>query len=185
MKVKIKTKPIKGYEGIYTINNKGEIFSCDRVISYYSNKNKQSNRKLKGQLIKLRINTKKYYDVKLYKNGIETTHQIHRLVALAFVPNLKNKFEVNHIDGNKLNNYYKNLEWCTQQENVDHAWKYKLIIGKKGELNGCSKLTNKKVIEIRKLYKPYKITGDILAKKFNVSSSLIYRIIKRNIWKHI
>lgn len=62
-----------------------------------------------------------YYRVIFSKNGIITKHIVHRLVATAFMPNLENKPQVNHIDGNKLNNHILNLEWATSSENVRHA----------------------------------------------------------------
>jgi hypothetical protein len=58
-----------------------------------------------------------YYNVKL--NGKH--HNVHRIVAKAFIPRPTDKEYVNHKDGNKLNNHYSNLEWCTQQENILHA----------------------------------------------------------------
>lgn len=54
-------------------------------------------------------------------NKIQITMYAHRLVALAFIPNPENKPQVNHIDGNKLNNHISNLEWVTQEENMEHC----------------------------------------------------------------
>lgn len=52
---------------------------------------------------------------------------VHKLVALAFIPNLLNKDTINHKDCNKENNHYSNLEWCTHSENMKHAFKNNLI----------------------------------------------------------
>jgi len=66
-------------------------------------------------------NKKGYPIVYLRKNGKSHVLTVHRLVATAFIPNPDNKPQVNHIDGNKTNNYVDNLEWCTNSENMDHA----------------------------------------------------------------
>ena len=75
--------------------------------------------------------------------NVSKTYDIHRLVALHFISNNHNKPQVNHKDGNKLNNNYKNLEWCTSKENVNHAIKNGLFIphtkGKFGKDNILSK----------------------------------------------
>lgn len=65
----------------------------------------------------------KYPKVRLFSNGRSIEKTIHRLVAEAFIPNPLGKTEVNHIDGNKLNNQVENLEWVTRSENELHAFR--------------------------------------------------------------
>lgn len=72
--------------------------------------------------MKVHINTKKYLDVELAKDGINNRYRIHRLVAEMFIPNPENKPQVNHIDCNKFNNNVDNLEWCDNSENQIHAF---------------------------------------------------------------
>lgn len=66
---------------------------------------------------------KGYNRISLTVNSIQITAKRHRLVACKFIPNINNKPQVNHKDGNKLNNHVSNLEWCTNSENQTHALK--------------------------------------------------------------
>lgn len=120
-------------------------------------------------------------------NGKKVHHslRIHRLVALAFIPNPNNLPEVNHKNGNKMKNDINNLEWVTGLENIQHAWKTGLIKGAKGEENGRSKLNNEQVKEIKNKYTGKR--GEIanLAKEYNVSWSLIKLIVTNKNWTHI
>ena len=65
----------------------------------------------------------RYQRLTLSNQGKTTYLYVHRLVAEAFIPNPNNLPEVNHIDGNTQNNSVSNLEWCTHQQNVQHAFK--------------------------------------------------------------
>lgn len=82
-------------------------------------KNIKTGKFLKGQ--KNMLNG--YWSVNLSNNGKKKRFYNHRLVAIAFIENPENKPTVNHIDGNLDNNSLSNLEWMTQQENSDHAYK--------------------------------------------------------------
>lgn len=65
------------------------------------------------------LNNQGYFEVNLWKNGIGKNRSIHRLVALAFIPNLENKKEVNHKNSDRRNNSIDNLEWTSRKENND------------------------------------------------------------------
>lgn len=97
------TKDIKGYEGLYKISNKGVVIGF------------KNNRQLK-------IDTSSGYSrVILQNNGKKERFLVHRLVAIHFVDGYFDGAVVNHIDGNKNNNNYTNLEWCTQRSNLQHS----------------------------------------------------------------
>ena len=129
-------------------------------------------------------------------NGINKSVLVHRIVAEVFLINIKDKNQVNHINGIKTDNSVENLEWCTPKENTQHAIKNGLftyyaagwnkgITTLKGEEIASSKLTAKEVLEIRFKFKPYKYTRKQLAEEYNISEATIKDIILRKSWKHI
>ena len=105
---------------------------------------------------------------------------IHRLVAEKFLENPNHYEQVNHKDGNKLNNNVDNLEWVTNQQNRNHAVQNGLQI--QGEKCSWSKLTEKDVEYIRN---HPEITGVKLAELFNVSDVTISDVRNYKTWKHI
>jgi hypothetical protein len=115
----IEWKPVTGFEGVYLISNTGLVKSVERAVR----NTKKSIRIVKEQLMSAHpTGTVDYLYTRLNKNGKCKIAAVHRLVAEAFVPNPDNKPMVNHIDGNKLNNHFSNLEWVTCSENHKHAF---------------------------------------------------------------
>lgn len=112
----VKWKPINGFED-YEISNYGIV----RRIRY-NNAGNKSQYKL-PYYIKPKLDKDGYLKYTLCKNGKNKCIFAHRLVALHFIPNPKNKPQVNHKNGKKQDNRVKNLEWCTQKENNKHALK--------------------------------------------------------------
>lgn len=130
-----------------------------------------------------------YTRIDLYDRRIKKSlkRSVHRLVAEAFIPNPLNKPQVNHIDGDKKNNRVENLEWCTQSENMKHAFKTGLYVPNplKGEDRYNSKMTYEKVILLREMYDSGEFLLKELAEEFNISMTVTWNIAKRNTWKHI
>lgn len=110
-------KPIKGYKGFYEVSNTGQVRSLDRSIKVSAGK-----RKVKGKMMAIKTKQDGYQYVTLSRNGKHAHCYVHRLVAGAFLPNVGNLPEVNHLSGNKADNTVGNLQWCTHQQNVQHAY---------------------------------------------------------------
>lgn len=109
----------------YQISNYGRVKSKARITNVGIKNVKEIKRKEK--ILKPLKLTKGYLGIKLYNNTFSKTFKIHRLVAETFIPNLNNLPQVNHIDGNKQNNYVDNLEWISNLKNQRHAIKNGLI----------------------------------------------------------
>ena len=140
--VRPKWKDIVGYENEYQINQFGEI----RTL-------KDSPKLKKYDVLKPQISKRNGYVYQmLYKNGKEKLLRVHRLVAMAFLPNPNNLPQVNHKDGNKQNNSVDNLEWCEQSDNMKHAYKNGLQIPSENQrkaIINTNKLKQKKVCQIK------------------------------------
>jgi hypothetical protein len=118
-------KDVPGYEGCYRISDKGTITSCDRS---QPNKLTGGLSRKKGRILKP-WNVGGYSRVGLVVKNKHVFFFVHRLVAIAFIPEIPGKHQVNHIDGNPSNNCVENLEWCTPLENVTHSRKVLRRVG--------------------------------------------------------
>lgn len=125
-------KDIEGYGGKYQISSTGKVRSFTRWKN--------------GDELKLHITTTGYYYVHLVGKGRNdiARKMIHRIVAETFIPNPNDLAEVNHIDGDKLNNCIENLEWVSREQNIQHAYSIGLIKKRVSKFNPNSKIVIQK-----------------------------------------
>lgn len=141
-------KPIPGFDGKYEVSNFGRVKSLIGV----------------GRILKPQTSKKKPYP-HLKIGTVKRKILVHRLVASAFVENPDNKPYVNHIDGVKTNNHFTNLEWVTNEENIEHAIRTGLI--------GAKMFNLQQLVEIRKRYHALIEEESI---RYGCSNDLIKRI---------
>lgn len=157
-------KDIKGFENKYFISEDGKV--------------KNSN----NEIMKTQLVGRGYEAIRLYKDSKYHRYYIHRLVAEHYIEKGEEFECVNHLDGNKLNNHYSNLEWTTYSKNNQHAYDNNLRAN--GKSHYKAKLSDEQVIEIIIEGKGNKTYQEI-ADKYNVTKATIRDILVKNTWKHL
>lgn len=160
-------KEVDGYENYYTVSDFGRIksISKNRVNGYAE------------KILKQSLNGRGYFHVGFSRYGEVKYFSVHKLVAIAFIPNPNKKEEINHKKGIKIDNRATELEWNTHLQNIRHARETGLD---KGELENHSMttLTNEKVMEIYISNLSYKE----LAMKYKCSSATVMQIKLGKVW---
>lgn len=183
-------KQIKGFN--YEVSNLGKIRSLDKFQDFplFAKGNKGGDKTsitpvlIKGKDLKLTPSRQGYLCVGLYLNKKNYYKLVHRIVAETFIPNPKNKPQINHKDSNKHNNCVDNLEWCTPLENMLHA----STVGNHSKLHRSvfvnnSKLSKKDIKNIVIIKKEQKISNEKIANKYNVSRRSIDRLLRGESYK--
>lgn len=151
---------IGGYNGYYSVSSMGRV------------RNNKRDRKLSISLDK-----DGYCQVSLKKNGSVKTFKVHRLVAIHFLPNPKNKEQVNHINGIKHDNNITNLEWCTQSENIKHSYRK---LGRKTVVkSGIHSFRNEAVVAIKGCFSMKFYSVKNCAEFMNISRTSISTSFKK------
>ena len=167
----IERRPIPGFDG-YFADTDGHIWSI------------RPRFKTKERRLKPSRNSGGYSLVGLYKNGVLSSHSVHRLVLLAFCGNPPTEKPITrHLNGNPKDNSLRNLVYGTQTENKADSRRHGTLI--MGERVGISKLTAERVLEIRRLYAASGNTLRSLAKMFAVSHEAIRLVVSRRTWFHL
>ncbi len=136
-----KWKEIKGYEGMYEVSNLGRTRSLDRIDT--------NNHKLKGALLKPRVNRGGYKQVALCKQGKLKTKLIHRLVAQAFIGNSKELPQVGHMNDIKTDNSLNNLYWTNSKENNVHNGRHLKCCKKIKGISNDSEIVFNSIVEAK------------------------------------
>ena len=163
------------------------IYRDDEKTKYVVAKDGSVYNTKSGKKLKWKIDTKGYYRVTISHKGVAKDARVHVLVAIAFVKNPKpDKYNVvHHLDDNKLNPYYKNLEWTDHKGNVRHAVENGRLNPAKCEKSGRAILTDKKVHKICKLMEDGNMTQREISKKLKVKEYLIHEIKLGHNWTDI
>lgn len=152
---------------LYLVSNQGRIKRKEMVTSH--------NRTWKERILTNTLTSDNYLKVGVKINGLQKDRRVHRLVSMTFISNPTNLPEVNHKNGNKLDNRVENLEWCTRAENQQHAVDKSLqpiaVTTYKG------KLSKKQRDEIIHRYNSEDISIRELARLYEVSHTTIYSLI--------
>lgn len=160
-------RDIAGYKGRYQVSNLGRVKTVER--------HKSDGRRQLEAIRKTQIDHRGYEFALLYDGRKYNRHSVHVLVANAFVENPDCKPQVNHIDGDKLNNMASNLEWCTPSENVRHALRTGLFVPKRGDERKQTRIPDADVRKIRELRNAGE-TLQAIADKFGISFGYVGRI---------
>lgn len=172
-------KDIPNFEGLYAVTKDGRVWSYPKKWE----RKGTSPASHKGKWMKSYLVTG--YPALTLRDANGRLHKflVHRLVALTYIsiPTL----QVNHINGIRIDNRVKNLEWLTGTENIRHAQGLRWVGHPRGEKTNNSKLKEEEVLEIRRLAKNKEYTYHRLAKMYKVDPSAISRIVNRQMWTHI
>lgn len=157
----------------YIVSTEGKIFSTKKFTNRGHHKE-----------IKQRKNKDGYMEVTVGESNNRKTRRVHRIIAMAFIPNPDSLPEVDHIDNDKTNNNVENLRWISGFDNKSRIPFETRSNAQKHEKNGNAKLTVEKVKKIRKLWAEG-VTKYKLAKMFNVGWTTISHIIKNETWRGV
>jgi len=166
-----KLKDIPGYEGFYKASSQGLIWAVPSP--------ERRGRYKGGYFLKPKITNRGYLQLRLSKDGFSKWHFVHRLAASAFLENKSSYPCVNHIDGNPLNNFISNLEWCSYKHNSKHGF----INGiKKNPLHGRGRkmrtLTYNQACDLRQRIAAGELSQKEAALKIGLNAATVSKLVR-------
>ena len=171
-------KDVKEFLGYYQVSNLGRCRSVERTVTFSDGR----VRTYKSKILKPFISKHGYPTATLSYKGKNFKRRVHRMVAETFLEPKEGDVEVNHKDGNKLNNAESNLEWITHSDNLTHF--HANSNSNSGERNNLSVLKDKDIINIREMSSKG-ISSKEISLLYKVDYKTIWRIVTYQTWKYV
>lgn len=164
---------LEGYPTNYFVTSFGRVFTIHNDKLHFMKLQKDKHGYIRVQ-ISFKDENENYHLVNI---------MLHRLVAMSFIDNPNNLDEVNHLDGDKENNFVWNLEWCTHSENMLHA--YRTGLNHSGEKNSQSIYTEKQIHQVCKLLQANKLPKPKISEETGVAIYTIDKILQGKKWRAV
>ena len=161
----------------HIVNSDGSFFTQSRYVN-----GRYDKRFIHGKKLKSYVGSNGYPHITFRDGNKIKGFNVHRILGIAFIPNPLNLPQINHKDGNKLNNNLSNLEWCTYSGNVKHAYSTGLRKCQRGVNSKTAKLNPDKAKEICMSYKEGGISMIEIGKRYGISGSTVSDIISGKTW---
>lgn len=174
-------RPVEGFDG-YDVSNLGRVRSWRKAQGRLYKHGMPVLKRTTPKILQPCIKETGRLKVTLCRDARSYNQHIHQLVARAFIPNLSDLPEINHITGNHKDNRQGNLEWIEPRGNREHAKEFGLYA--QGERNPNAKLTNEMILEIRQRCASGESQRKV-AKSLGVSQALVGMVNRREIWRHV
>jgi len=172
-------KYIDGTDKAYMISNMGKVKSMPRYVQRTDGKPYFT----KERILRYAIDGNGYARLAFRHLGKFKTFKLHRLVAEYFCEKHDGKNEVNHINGNKIDNRAINLEWCNRSENMKHAFNAGLCRPNAGSSNSNASIDEIQALTVKTMIGHTKLAN--IARQMNISKNIVKDISRKKTWKHV
>ena len=138
-------RPVVGWESYYMVSTFGRVATIRREYTTSDGRHCATKQKIRKPVIE-KFPSSSYFMFTFLKDGHHYKMQVHRMVAMAFIPNPNNYPQIDHIDTNGLNNHVENLRWCTPKMNANNPITRKKILQDRQSKKGTHNLKNAKSV---------------------------------------